>query len=139
MVFLDGISFAKPQRDANVSMPVKQIEDIAEKVLTAAIQVHRTLGPGLMESTYRTCLCTELRLMNLSFEREGWLPLEYRGVRIERAYRIDLLVEKHLVVELKNIDDLRPVHVSQLLTYLRLTGYGLAFSSTSMFQYYTKV
>ena len=106
-------------------MPVersrKEIEDIAETVMTAAMQVHRSLGPGLLESTYRTCLCTELDLLKLSFQREVWLPLVYRNIRIERAGRIDLLVEKCVVIELKNVEALNPVHISQLLTYLRLS------------------
>ena len=93
--------------------------------MTAAIQVHRSLGPGLLESTYRTCLCTELDLLKLSFQREVWLPLVYRHLRIERAGRIDLLVENCVVIELKNVESLKPVHVSQLLTYLRLSDLWL--------------
>ncbi len=91
-------------------------------VIGAAIEVHRTIGPGLLESAYEECLCRELELRNISFERQKPLSLEYKGVRMDCGYRIDILVGQDLVVELKAVDALASIHEAQLLTYLRLSG-----------------
>ncbi|MFZ6735842.1 GxxExxY protein [Undibacterium sp. Ji42W] len=96
---------------------------LSEQVIGAAIEVHKHLGPGLLESAYENCLCHELYLRKLSFKRQVCLDIEYKGVKVESAYRLDLVVEDSLVLELKAIESLLPVHTAQLLTYLRLTGY----------------
>jgi GxxExxY protein len=96
-------------------------ETLTEQVIGAAIEVHRELGPGLMESAYEECLCHELHLRNLRFERQMPLPVRYKGVNLD-GYRIDLVVEDSLILELKCIEHILPVHEAQLLTYLKLTG-----------------
>src|SRR6266849_8445524 len=88
----------------------------------AAIEVHKQLGPGLLESTYQACLCHELELRGISFECQKPLPLEYKGIKLECGYRIDLLVAGLVVVEIKSVEALAPIHEAQLLTYLKLTG-----------------
>jgi GxxExxY protein len=94
--------------------------DITEHVIGAAIEVHRTLGPGLLESAYEECLCHELHLRRIAFERQCRLPLKYKGTLLDCGYRIDLLVEQKVVVECKAVDTLLPIHEAQLLTYLKL-------------------
>ena len=93
---------------------------MSEKVIGAAIEVHRALGPGLLESSYQTCLCRELTLRGLLWEQQKEVALWYKGVRIRSAYRIDFLVEDRLIVEVKAIEALKPIHRAQLLTYLKL-------------------
>jgi GxxExxY protein len=91
-------------------------EDLTEKVIGAAIEVHRTLGPGLLESAYEECLCRELDLRGLAFQRQVPLPVEYKGVKLDCGYRLDLVVQDLVVLELKCVDHIRPVHEAQLLT-----------------------
>ncbi|MGQ0761112.1 MAG: GxxExxY protein [Acidobacteriota bacterium] len=98
---------------------------ITGDVIGAAIEVHRQLGPGLLESSYRECLCRELLLRGIPFEREKPLPLEYKGIHLGCGYRLDLLVADSVVVELKAIEALAPIHEAQLLTYLRIGGWRL--------------
>ena len=100
-----------------------QVNRMTEQIIGAAIEVHRTLGPGLLESAYETCLCRELQLQQLPFERQKPLPLSYKGVTLSIGYRMDLLVANQVVVEIKAIADLQPIHEAQLLTYLKLGGY----------------
>jgi GxxExxY protein len=95
---------------------------ISEKVIGAAIEVHRHLGPGLLESTYHTCLCRELELRQIAYRSQVALPTEYKGVQIARGYVIDVLVEDSLIAEIKSVDKLLPIHSSQLMTYMRLQG-----------------
>jgi GxxExxY protein len=95
---------------------------ITESVIGAAVQVHRELGPGLLESAYRTCLTQELRLNGVRVDSEVALPVIYRGARLECGYRLDLLVEGQVIVELKAVHALEELHAAQLLTYLRLSG-----------------
>ncbi len=95
--------------------------DIATRLIGAAIEVHRVLGPGLLESAYHECLMHELRLQKVSFESEFPIAIDYKGLAIGVAYRGDLLVENKVLVELKTVDAVLPVHKAQLLTYLRLT------------------
>jgi GxxExxY protein len=94
---------------------------LSERVIGAAIEVHRQLGPGLLESSYHTCLCRELGLRGVFHRSEVCLPLEYKGVRIAKGYVIDLLVADALIVEIKSVDHLLPIHASQLMTYMQLT------------------
>jgi GxxExxY protein len=93
---------------------------ISERAIRAAIEVHRQLGPGLLESSYHACLCRELELRGISYQSEVVLPLEYKGVQIAKGYVIDLLIEDSLIVEVKSVDKLLPIHSSQLMTYMRL-------------------
>jgi len=99
------------------------INEITHAVIGAAIEVHRQLGPRLLESAYLECLSRELVLRGIPFEREKPLPLEYKGVHLECGYRLDLLVARCVVVEVKSVETLAPVHDAQLLTYLRLGGW----------------
>jgi len=93
------------------------------KTIGAAIEVHRLLGPGLLESTYRECLCRELALRDVGFQKECGLPVQYKGIHLDCGYRIDLLVENLVVVEIKAVEQLAPIHDAQLLTYLRVGGW----------------
>ena len=97
-------------------------EPLTGQIIGAAIEVHKQLGPGLLESTYQACLSRELELRGVSFECQKPLPLEYKGVRLECGYRIDLLVAGLVIVEIKSVEALAPIHEAQLLTYLKLTG-----------------
>jgi GxxExxY protein len=90
------------------------------RIIGAAIEVHRELGPGLLESAYEECLCRELRLQGLHFERQVPLPVTYKGVRLDCGYRMDIVVENAVVVELKCVDRVLPVHEAQLLSYMKL-------------------
>lgn len=100
-----------------------QINALTEQVIGSAIEVHRHLGPGLLESIYRECLMMELSAARLKFESERFVPINYKGRRVRGGLKLDLLVEGCLVVELKAIEALHPVHSAQVLTYLRLTGF----------------
>lgn len=91
-------------------------------MIGACIEVHRHLGPGLLESAYETCAAHELSLRGLRFDRQRAVPLDYKGVRLDCGYRLDLVVEEAIVVEIKSVDRLLRIHEAQLLTYLRLTG-----------------
>ncbi len=97
-------------------------KDLSEKIIGAAIEVHKHLGPGLLESVYQTCLAQEFSLRNLHFEQEKPLPVQYKGVLLDCGYRLDFIVENKVVVELKTVPEILPVHESQLLTYLQLTN-----------------
>jgi GxxExxY protein len=99
-----------------------RINKITETIIGCAIEVHRGLGPGLLESAYEECLCHELALAGLWFRRQVEMPLAYKTVRLDCGYRLDLVVEETVVVELKTVDHLLPVHEAQLLTYLKLYG-----------------
>ena len=101
------------------------IEDpLARQVIGCAISVHRELGPGLLESTYVRCFRVELARQRIRFSNEVWLPIIYKTTRLDNAYRIDLMVEDKLVVEIKAVEKVLPVHLAQLLTYVRLSGAG---------------
>jgi len=98
------------------------LNEITEAIIGAAIAVHRELGPGLLESAYEACLAYELAERDLKVERQKGLPVTYRGVQLDCGYRIDLLVEEQVVVELKAVERLEPIHEAQLLSYLKLSG-----------------
>ena len=98
-----------------------EINAITEAVIGAAIEVHKHIGPGLLESCYETCLCHELDLRGIAYERQVALPVAYKGAKLDCGYRMDLLVAGSVVIELKAIDQLLPIHEAQLLTYLRLS------------------
>jgi len=97
-------------------------QDLTRTIIGAAIDVHRELGPGLLESAYEECLCHELELRNLSCERQVSLPVVYKEVKLDCGYRLDVIVEGTVVLELKSIEEVLPIHEAQLLTYLRLSG-----------------
>lgn len=97
-------------------------DELTLKIIGAAITVHRELGPGLLESTYEMCLMYELKLRGLVAERQKELPVSYKGVNIDCGYRLDIVVENEVILELKSVDDLLPVHSAQLLTYMKLSG-----------------
>jgi GxxExxY protein len=99
--------------------------ELTEAVIGAAIEVHRALGPGLLESSYELCLCHELRLRGISFESQLALPIIYKTIKLDCGYKIDLLVAGTLVVELKSVESLHPIHDAQLLTYLRLGHWNI--------------
>ena len=96
---------------------------LTEKIIGCGMAVHRALGPGLLESAYEECLCCELEANGIAFKRQVPLPVVYRGVEIDCAYRLDIVVENKVVLELKAVDALLPIHEAQLLTYLKLSGY----------------
>jgi GxxExxY protein len=95
--------------------------DLTGEIIGAAIAVHQALGPGLLESAYQACMCRELSLREIPFRSEVELPVEYRGCRLDCGYRIDLVVDGRVIVELKSVERFSSVHESQLLTYLRLS------------------
>lgn len=103
-------------------MPKLYHGEITEKIIAAAIEVHRALGPGLLESAYQACLAREFELSGIPFEREKPLLVQYRGISVDCGYRLDFIVEGKIVVELKAVDSLEGIHEAQLLTYLKLTG-----------------
>jgi GxxExxY protein len=101
------------------------LNTITERIIGAAIEVHKVLGPGLMESAYEECLCRELLLRGIGVERQLPLQVEYKGIRLDCGYRLDLLVEQSVVVEIKSLSSIEPIHEAQLLTYLKLGGWKL--------------
>lgn len=100
-------------------------EELTHRIIGAAIEVHRAIGPGLLESAYEECLCEELTLRQIQFERQRALPVVYKGMRLECGYRLDLLVANIVVVEVKAIENILPIHEAQLLTYLKLGGWKI--------------
>ena len=107
-----------------------RVNDLTGTIIGAAIEVHRVLGPGLLESAYEECLCRELVLKGLRFKRQYPVPLEYKGVLLDKGYQLDLLVENFCVVEIKAVDAIHPIHEVQMLTYMRLGAWkvGLLFN-----------
>ena len=97
-------------------------DSLTESVIGLAIEVHRALGPGLLESAYQECLCYELKANTIAFGRQVALPVVYKSVKLDCGYRMDLVVDDRLVVELKTVEKILPIHEAQLLTYLRLSG-----------------
>ena len=101
------------------------INKLSNRIIGAAIEVHKTLGPGLLESTYEQCLCHELHLRSLSFERQKELPVVYKELKLDCGYRLDIVVENEIILELKSCEKIEPIHKAQLLTYLKLSGISL--------------
>ena len=106
-----------------MTLAAAEIEHLTDKIISCAIEVHRTLGPGLLESVYRECLIVELRNNRLRAESERRVMLEYKGQRINGTLQLDLLVEECVVVELKAVERIHPIHLAQVITYLKLTGF----------------
>jgi GxxExxY protein len=103
------------------------LEDLTQEIIGAAIEVHKQLGPGLKESAYEECLCHELTLRGISFRRQVALPVEYKGLKLDCGYKLDLVVEDSVILELKAIEAILPVHEAQLLTYLKITDRKVGF------------
>jgi GxxExxY protein len=99
--------------------------EITHEIIGAAIEVHKLLGPGLLESAYEACLCHEFAIRKISFQKQKPIPLVYKEIKLDCGFRLDLLVEKRIVVELKSVDALAPIHEAIMLTYLRLSGHKL--------------
>ena len=97
------------------------LEDLTEEIIGAAIEVHKELGPGLMESAYEECFCHELHLKHLKFQRQVPLPVQYKDIRLDCGYRLDVVVEDAVIIEIKCVEKVIPVHEAQLLTYLKMT------------------
>jgi GxxExxY protein len=98
-----------------------RFDELSNKVIGCAIEVHRNLGPGLLESTYEQCLAHELNIVGIPFKLQHPLPVEYKDIKLDCGYRIDLLVDDELIVELKSVDKVLPIHQAQLLTYMKLS------------------
>jgi GxxExxY protein len=98
------------------------INELTERIIGACLEVHRELGPGLLESAYEECVCHELSRHGIAFERQRPLPVRYKDVFLELGYRLDIVIEQQVIVELKTVDRIMPVHEAQLMTYLKLTG-----------------
>ena len=109
--------------DSTQSKPVLKANELTELIIGAAIEVHRALGPGLLESAYQECLAREFSLRQIPFERERPLLLEYKGAKLECGYRLDFVVANAVVLEVKAAEALLPIHQSQLLTYMKLGGW----------------
>jgi GxxExxY protein len=99
-----------------------EFDDLSRRVIGCAIEVHKVLGAGLLESTYEKCLEHELHLAGLSYSVQQQLPVNYKGVELDCGYRLDLVVENKLIVELKSVEKLQKIHEAQILTYMKLTG-----------------
>jgi GxxExxY protein len=102
---------------------MSKLEELTDKIIKAAIEVHKILGPGLLESAYEECFVYELIKMNLSVKQQLLIPIKYKDIKLKTKYRLDLLVEDRVIIELKSVEKLTPVHEAQLITYLKLTGY----------------
>jgi GxxExxY protein len=110
----------REERERKKMKTAAEINALTEIIIAAAIEVHRALGPGLLESAYEQCLCHELNLRGISFQPQHDLPVIYKGIRLDCGYRIDILVENTIVLEIKAVDQLHPIHDAQLITYLKL-------------------
>ncbi len=97
-----------------------EFDELSKRVIGCAIEVHRVLGPGLLESTYEQCLAHELKQAGVSFKMQHPLPVEYKGIRLDCGYRVDLLVDDELILELKSVEAVKGIHEAQLLTYMKL-------------------
>ena len=102
------------------------LNEVTSAIIGAAIEVHRNLGPGLLESAYESCLLWELQQKDLKVEPQVPVPIRYKGLQLDAGYRIDLLVQAKIIVELKAIDKIQPIHTAQVLTYLKMTGLKMA-------------
>ncbi len=101
------------------------INKLSSRIIGAAIEVHKALGPGLLESAYEECICHELSIGGLSLERQKPLAVRYKGINLDCGYRLDVVVEDAIILELKSCEKIEPIHKAQLLTYLKLSGFKL--------------
>ena len=107
--------------------PKLRYEELTERILGAAIEVHKALGPGLLESTYEECLCHELNLRGLRFQRQISVPVTYKGINLDCGYQLDIMVEDTVILELKSIERVNSIHEAQLLTYMKLLSKPVGF------------
>ena len=98
-----------------------KLNELSSKIIGAAIEVHKKLGPGLLERTYEECLCIELKDRGINYKRQMKLPVLYKGIEVKEAYRIDLLIEERVILELKSVNHIEGIHKAQLLTYMKLS------------------
>jgi GxxExxY protein len=113
--------------EAAGTAPRLRYEELTERILGAVIEVHKILGPGLMESAYEECLCHELNLRGLRFERQLTVPVSYKGVNLDCGYKLDVLVEETVILELKCVERITSIHEAQLLTYMKLLTKPVGF------------
>ncbi len=106
---------------------MKNIEDIGREIVNAAIKVHRALGPGLLESTYQKCLSYELKQKGFKVDTEVLLPIQYENIKIDAGYRIDMIIDDCIIIENKTVNEFIPIHIAQLLTYLKMKDCRLGF------------
>ncbi len=104
---------------------MKNLNELTDAIIGAAMEVHRMLGPGLLESTYKMCLCRELSIRGIPFERQIPIPVEYKGVKLDCGYRADIVVDETILIEIKAIDSMLSIHDAQLLSYLKLGGWKI--------------
>ena len=112
----------KPQRHRDTEETEYYHKELTEKLIACAIEVHRHLGPGLLESAYEECYCYELGIQSIPIERQRPLPLVYKEIRLDCGYRMDIVADNKVVVEIKCVEKILPIHEAQLLTYLKLSG-----------------
>lgn len=120
-----SLSFAEETQSYTKQISEMTENEISNKIIGCAIEVHKQLGPGLLESAYQECLYYELKLLGLKVQKEIPMPIVYKDVKLDHGYRIDLLVEERVVIEIKTVEFLNEVHTAQILTYLRLGNYRL--------------
>ena len=108
-------------------MNIDQYEELAKQIFLASLEVHKIMGPGLLESVYEMCLLKELQLRNISAESQVGIPLQFKGFDLSKEFRIDILVEKELIIELKSVDMILPVHQAQIISYLKLADKRMGF------------
>lgn len=120
-----GSQRGRQKEEGTEAMTAGELNKITHAIIGAAIEVHRHLGPGLLESAYDECLSREMTIRGIPFERQYPLPVEYKGVRLDCGYRLDYLIAKQVVLELKAVESILSVHEAQLLTYLQLGGWQL--------------
>lgn len=108
-------------------MGIDKYEELAKQIFLASLEVHKIMGPGLLESVYEMCLLKELHLRNISAESQVGIPLQFKGFDLSKEYKIDILVEKELIIELKSVDTILPVHQAQLISYLKLADKRMGF------------
>jgi GxxExxY protein len=111
----------------SAAAPKLRYEELTEKILGAAIEVHKALGPGLLESAYEECLCHELNLRGLRFQRQIKVPVIYKGISLDCGYQLDIMVEETVILELKSIERITSIHEAQLLTYMKLLNKPVGF------------
>ncbi len=104
---------------------MKNLNELTDAIIGAAMEVHRMLGPGLLESTYEMCLCRELSIRGIPFERQIPIPVEYKGVKLDCGYRADIVVDETILIEIKAVDSVLSIHDAQLLSYLKLGGWKI--------------
>ncbi len=108
-------------------MEKNRYEELAKEIFLASLEVHKIMGPGLLESVYEMCLLRELQLRNISAECQVTIPLQYKGFNLSKEYKIDILVEEQIIIELKSVDSILPVHEAQLISYLKLADKRMGF------------